>query len=360
MVFNPVDHKSNKHVRIGCHYTRELTENKIIAPIRVPTDANIADLFTKALPGNTFKKFANCIVGSTARAAVVTAKVMMFSHADNTTDAAQNSDSDSPATDEGPHSTPPSTFQRDWPYATIVKRELNADGFDALETDDSFSSGRKKFQINFYTKPVLAGSRIVISRHVGMKLVSRNGAVYYVCQRNPIDTGPHLPTPYEPMAMQLPRSTIAVAPPRFCLMCVKCGVNNTLQHARLSCLACAGSDFVWSCACSVYTPPFATETSPFATETKQVPPSPEVPISTTPVKITRSRRNPSQKSWTERVKYIGPLSRTTVYHRLQCSRVPEGSATVTTVEFANVYQLKCAPCCADGHFFATPKRAVLS
>ena len=30
MVFNPVDHKANKHVRIACHYARELTQEKVI------------------------------------------------------------------------------------------------------------------------------------------------------------------------------------------------------------------------------------------------------------------------------------------------------------------------------------------
>jgi hypothetical protein len=58
MVFNPVDHQSNKHVRIGCHYTRELTENKTIAPLRVPTELNIADLFTKSLAAPTFKRLS--------------------------------------------------------------------------------------------------------------------------------------------------------------------------------------------------------------------------------------------------------------------------------------------------------------
>ena len=30
MVFNPVDHQSNKHVKLNCHCTRELVENKIV------------------------------------------------------------------------------------------------------------------------------------------------------------------------------------------------------------------------------------------------------------------------------------------------------------------------------------------
>ena len=32
MVFNPVDHQSNKHIRVSCHFARELTEEKVIAP----------------------------------------------------------------------------------------------------------------------------------------------------------------------------------------------------------------------------------------------------------------------------------------------------------------------------------------
>ena len=51
MVYNPVDHQSNKHVKIGCHYT----EQKIIAPQRIPTSDNIADIFTKPLGGPLFK-----------------------------------------------------------------------------------------------------------------------------------------------------------------------------------------------------------------------------------------------------------------------------------------------------------------
>lgn len=55
LVFNPVDHQSNKHVRISCHFARELTELKVIAPQRVPTTDNLADTFTKALPGPVFR-----------------------------------------------------------------------------------------------------------------------------------------------------------------------------------------------------------------------------------------------------------------------------------------------------------------
>ena len=51
LVFNPIDHQSNKHVRIACHYAREMTELKIIVPKRIPTEVAqafevVADLTT--------------------------------------------------------------------------------------------------------------------------------------------------------------------------------------------------------------------------------------------------------------------------------------------------------------------------
>jgi hypothetical protein len=62
MVFNPVEHQSNKHVRIACHYTRELTEAKVIAPQKIATDLNVADIFTKPLSAVPFKKFTDSLL----------------------------------------------------------------------------------------------------------------------------------------------------------------------------------------------------------------------------------------------------------------------------------------------------------
>jgi hypothetical protein len=62
MVLNPIDHKANKHIRISCHYTRELTCNRIIAPQRIDTKENLADVFTKALTGPLFDKFASMLL----------------------------------------------------------------------------------------------------------------------------------------------------------------------------------------------------------------------------------------------------------------------------------------------------------
>ena len=59
LVFNPVDHQANKHVRLSCHFARELTDLQIIAPQRVSTDKNLADIFTKALGAVALKSLMN-------------------------------------------------------------------------------------------------------------------------------------------------------------------------------------------------------------------------------------------------------------------------------------------------------------
>ena len=54
MVFNPVDHQSNKHVKIEYHYSRELTAQRVITPQRLPSAENVADAFTKPLAAPAF------------------------------------------------------------------------------------------------------------------------------------------------------------------------------------------------------------------------------------------------------------------------------------------------------------------
>ena len=64
LVFNPVDHQSNKHIRVSCHFARELTDLKVIAPQRVATDKNLSDLFTKSLGAAAFKSLLQNYVTS--------------------------------------------------------------------------------------------------------------------------------------------------------------------------------------------------------------------------------------------------------------------------------------------------------
>ena len=57
MVFNPVDHQSNKHVKIACHYVRELTQRAVILPQKIKSEDNIADVLTKPLGHILFRNF---------------------------------------------------------------------------------------------------------------------------------------------------------------------------------------------------------------------------------------------------------------------------------------------------------------
>ena len=70
LVFNPVDHKANKHIRISCHFARELTEEQVIAPQRVPSNKNLADIFTKSLGTVAFRGLLEYYVRATAVSSV--------------------------------------------------------------------------------------------------------------------------------------------------------------------------------------------------------------------------------------------------------------------------------------------------
>jgi len=56
LVLNSVDHAANKHIRVNCHFARERAQAQVIAPQRVPSEDNIADLLTKAMSPALFKK----------------------------------------------------------------------------------------------------------------------------------------------------------------------------------------------------------------------------------------------------------------------------------------------------------------
>ena len=117
MVYNPVDHQANKHVRVGCHYSRELAERKVIIPQRVPSETNIADLFTKPLGNTAFNKLSALVVGSTKPLCVTT---LMFS----TEDADNDCDSESEA--------PVDDFRKRWTYLSKMKTLLGAASYSVL------------------------------------------------------------------------------------------------------------------------------------------------------------------------------------------------------------------------------------
>jgi hypothetical protein len=53
-------HERAKHIDIRKHFAHEVIQNRNTRLIRVPTDKQLADIFTKALP---FPQFERCLMG---------------------------------------------------------------------------------------------------------------------------------------------------------------------------------------------------------------------------------------------------------------------------------------------------------
>ena len=58
---NPVFHARSKHIEVYYHYIRERFSAGEISLAYVPTQENIADLFTKALPREKFEAFRKAL-----------------------------------------------------------------------------------------------------------------------------------------------------------------------------------------------------------------------------------------------------------------------------------------------------------
>jgi len=116
-----------------------------LTPVRIPTEQNIADLFTKPLPKCSFEKFAGQIVQPLCRQV---ATVMMI------TKVRRNS------------------FTQKYPKADDVAKNYGADGYDTLEAEGTWSTGRRKYYIEFYKK--VNGAKQLIAIHLGMRLLTAN------------------------------------------------------------------------------------------------------------------------------------------------------------------------------------------
>lgn len=325
MVYNPVDHQSNKHVKISCHYTRELVSNRTIIPQKVSTEANLADVFTKPLNLGPFRALTTHFIAPNENI------MLMMSHQD--LQAPNDSDSDNPSDVEWPDTTTSNDlFQRRWPYLSVVKSYLKAVSHDVKDTGETFSTGRKKYLVTFYGSNIGSSTRYVLSQHDGMQLLSKKGNLYMVCRLSPREEQPvATPAPTLP----LPTSTITVTPPLPTLTCVKCNLAHTILRANIVCDSCSGSDFTWSCGCTERGPTIESKTDV----------GPLIKKEDTPVKVVRPKRNTEvQKSWCEQIKYETAAPRKgTFYHHINCKVLKNYHQA--SLDFANAYAMKRAPCC---------------
>ena len=58
---NPVQHSKTKHIDIRHHFIRELVEEKTIVLEYIPTEKQLADIFTKALDAVRFESLRSAL-----------------------------------------------------------------------------------------------------------------------------------------------------------------------------------------------------------------------------------------------------------------------------------------------------------
>ena len=60
---NPMVHQRSKHIDVKYHFVRSVISNDLMEVIYVPTDKNIADIFTKPVGGCKLKNFTQMLMG---------------------------------------------------------------------------------------------------------------------------------------------------------------------------------------------------------------------------------------------------------------------------------------------------------
>jgi hypothetical protein len=64
LVENPVHHKRTKHIDVRYHYIREARQRGLVHVVKIHTDLNKADIFTKTTTAATFHRHVNAIMFS--------------------------------------------------------------------------------------------------------------------------------------------------------------------------------------------------------------------------------------------------------------------------------------------------------
>ena len=76
------------------------------------------------------------------------------------------------------------SFEDSWAFASEIKKELGASGYDVNPTPENFSTGRPRLEAIFYEGE--GYNRRVIERRAAMELTSkRTGKPYHVVSRKP-------------------------------------------------------------------------------------------------------------------------------------------------------------------------------
>ena len=60
---NPVNHQRSKHIDIKFHFIRSEVQNGRVELVYVPSQENVADIFTKPIGRNKFGGFVNMLFG---------------------------------------------------------------------------------------------------------------------------------------------------------------------------------------------------------------------------------------------------------------------------------------------------------
>ena len=245
MVLNPVDHKANKHIKISCHYTRELTVDRVITPQRIDTKDNLADVFTKALTGPLFNRFASMLLSPPATTATI---CLMTAFAKK---PRYDSSDDSSLDDMYGGETPARMFYRAVKEsdraarrADRVKDEATVKEADGI--DNPTSPAREADGVNAPTySPVREYDEIKVKKEVPDHSPPTGVRPDFVQSLPPFHSE-HLLTPQRVLPDD---SSCAIGVPPASIQCIKCESFSTFAHSNLICAVCFSGEFKWLCKC---------------------------------------------------------------------------------------------------------------